>query len=353
MRRALAGYLVVLAALCAASVTGAAETAPEVDPKRIVVAEGDGKGVRFVNELEQELKASAYVVVRVPAVAFEPVAMLRTLRQARAARGILLTEDGKSVVVLAASRNGATLRVYGEYSVDRDNRLARRRQWISLVERLRVPADDDDDAAPMAPRGETTAAPAAPVAPLKLEPPRPEPSIDLSGRHTARLGVAVALGYVTGRTGMTSHLLILGHKRLTPHLNLFADALWPMVPGERVSVDGLHSRVWTFSASGGLLADLGRATWPVVPFAGATVGLQFLLAYVESAQRATSEVYRVGSLTYDLHAGMRVSLRRDTWFTLHVMGGRLTSLATRGGVLTDSLAAAWSVRTAVGLLMAL
>ncbi|HEX7500974.1 MAG TPA: hypothetical protein VF524_11820, partial [Polyangia bacterium] len=125
-----------------------AEAVVTVDPQRVVLVEGDRKTIRFVNELEEELKASSYVVVREPAVVpFEPAAMLQTLRRARASRGIVVSEDGRSVAVLAASSGGTTLREYAKYSVDRENRLARRRQWISLVERLRVPAEDTDEAA--------------------------------------------------------------------------------------------------------------------------------------------------------------------------------------------------------------
>jgi len=61
----------------------------------------------------------------------------------------------------------------------------------------------------------------------------------------------------------------------------------------------------------------------------------------------------VASLLVDAHAGVRLSLRRGTWLVLQASGGRVTSLATRPGVMTDSLADAWAVRSAVGLLMAL
>ena len=333
------------------SLAEAAE-APDAE-KRIVVTEGDGKTARFVSELEQELKASSYVVVRVPKVAFEPEAMLQTLGNAHAARGILLSDDGKSVVVLAASRNGARLRVYGEYALDRDNRLARRRQWIALVERLRIPTEDEakDDVAwlgPMLP-------PAHPAAPVVAETPKSAaPDADDSlDRHANRLGVSVALGYVTGRTGLTSHLLVMGHHRVSRHLSLLAHGLWPMVPGERTSSDGTRSRVWTFAGSLGLLGELGRPSWSVNPYLGMSLGLQFLLGYLDRSQDAITEVYRIASLTLDAHVGVRLALRQGTWLILQVSCGRVQSLAPHPGEMTASLSDAWAVRSAVGLLMAL
>ena len=325
-----------------------AETA--TDAQRVVVSEGDAKTARLVGELEQELKASSYVVVRVAKVALEPDAMLRALREARAARGILLAEDGKSVVVLAASPDGKRLRVYGEHSVDRDNRLARRRQWISLVERLRVPTEDEDDEAPAWEEAAAGARPAASLAGAAHDGDAGD--ADVWHRDPNRLGATVALGYVTGRTGLTSHLLLMGNRRLSPRISIVAHALWPMVPGERTTSNGARSRVWTFAGNLGLMADLGRPSWWANPYLGLTAGMQFLLAYVDWAQDASSGTYRIASLAFDLHAGIRFSLRRATWLVWQVSGGHLTSLATESGAMTDNLAEAWAVRSAIGLLMA-
>ena len=328
--------------------------AAPIDTKRVVVTEGDAKTSRLVNELEQELRASSYVIVRVPKMALEPEAMLRTLREARAARGILLSDDGKSVVVLAASRGGTALRVYGEYSLDRDNRLARRRQWISLVERLRVPTDDEEPGLVGDPWSEPNTPPRTPAPAAselgKREPGHTEEPID---RRPSRLGVTIALGYITGRTGLVSHLLLVGQHRLSPRICLIAHGLWPMVPGERATADRVRSRVWTFGGNLGLSADLGRPSWRVNPYVGMTTGLQFLLAYVDRPEDAITDVYRVASLTLDLYAGLRIELRRGTWLMLQVSGGRLTSLATRQGEMTDSLSDAWALHSAIGLMMSL
>jgi hypothetical protein len=327
-----------------------AEGPPAVtDTSRVVVSEGDAKSARLVGELEQELKASSYVVVRVPKVALEPEAMLKTLREAHAARGILLAEDGKSVVVLAASRDGSRLRVYGEYSLDRENRLIRRRQWIALVERLRVPTEDEDEEG--LPWDVVGAPHLAPVVGAAAR--IPAAGSELPDQRPQRLGLAVALGYVTGRTGMTSHLLLVVQQPLSPRISLVLHGLWPMVPGERASGDGVHSRVWTFAGALGLAGDVGRPAWWAVPYLGMTVGIQFLLAYVDWTQQAATDTYRVASLTLDLHAGARFALRRGTWLLVQVSGARVASLATRPGVLTESLAEAWAVRGALGLLMSL
>lgn len=328
--------------------------APATDAQRVVLSEGDGKSARLVNELEQELKASSYAVVRVGRVALEPDAMLRALRDARAARGILLAEDGKSVVLLAASPDGKRLRVYGEHSVDRDNRLARRRQWISLVERLRVPTEDEDELADGLPwdRGPGTSG-ATPAVTTDASRAGELDDAETWDREPYRLGATVALGYVTGRTGLTSHLLLMGNRRLSPRLSLVAHALWPMVPGERASADGMRSRVWTFAGNLGLLADLGRPEWWANPYLGMTVGMQFLLAYIDwNRVDASSGTYRIASLAADLHAGARFALRRSTWLVWQVSAGHLTSLASESGPMTRDLSEAWAWRSALGLLMA-
>jgi hypothetical protein len=126
-----------------------------------------------------------------------------------------------------------------------------------------------------------------------------------------------------------------------------------MVPGERTSSDGIRSRVWTFAGALGLQGDLGRPSWSVNPYLGTSVGLQLLLAYIDRSQDATTDVYRIASLTLDAHAGVRVAIRQGTWLLVQVSGGRAVSLAPSPGEMTASLSDAWAVRSSVGLLMAL
>jgi hypothetical protein len=329
-----------------------AEAAAASDPQRVVVNEGNAKNARLLGELEQELRASSYAIVRVPNFALEPEGMLATLQKARATHGILLSEDGKSVLVLAAAKSGTALRVFGEYSLDLDSRLTRRRQWISLVERLRVPTDDDenlgapgDKAATLPlPTGALTAEAKSHAAPEAVEPP---------DHRVYRLGMTMALGYHTGRIGLVSHLLLVGNRRLSPRISLIAHGLWPMVPGEQTTGDGVRSRVWTFGGSLGLSGDLGQPSWWANPYLGMTLGLQFLLGYVNWPDDPTTSTYRIGSLSLDLHAGVRLALRRGTWLLLQASGGRLSSLASGSGPLTNSLGNGWAVRSALGLMMAL
>jgi hypothetical protein len=115
----------------------------------------------------------------------------------------------------------------------------------------------------------------------------------------------------------------------------------------------VHSRVWTFAGNVGLSVDLGRPSWWLNPYLGSTIGLQFLLAYVDRPDDAITSTYRVGSLTLDLNAGVRIELRRGTWLLLQASGGRVSSLATRPGIMTDSLSDNWALRSALGLMMAL
>jgi hypothetical protein len=126
-----------------------------------------------------------------------------------------------------------------------------------------------------------------------------------------------------------------------------------MVPGDHSSTDGTRSRVWTFAGALGLQGDLGRPSWSASPYLGTSVGLQFLLAYIDRSQDGTTDVYRIASLTLDAHAGLRVAIRQGTWLLVQVSCGRAVSLAPSPGEMTASLSNAWAVRSAVGLLMAL
>jgi hypothetical protein len=342
-------------------------TGPET--RRVVVSEGEGKTARLLSELEQELKASSYVVIRVPKVAFEPEAMLKTLQDAQASRGILLSDDGKTVLVLAATPTPGSLRVYAEYLLKHDNRLARRRQWIALVERMRVSMEEEQNAdreeqqpsavAPSEPKSSSwRSAETGPLdlAELPAETPAKtsaeRPSTTVVEQTGDSLGASVALGYITGRTGLTSHLLLNGYHRLTPRLSLTAQVLWPMVQSERSS-DGEHSRVWSFMGALGLMAEPARPSARVNPYLALTVGMQFLLAYVDRSNQAITDVYHVASLTLDSQLGIRVRIHAGTWLVVQASAGRAIALSTASGDMTRSLADTWGFRAAVGLLMAL
>jgi hypothetical protein len=338
-------------------------TGPE--NRRIVVSEGEGKTARLLGELEQELKASSYVVIRVPKIAFEPEVMLKTLQDAQASRGILLSDDAKTVMVLAATSTPGSLRVYAEYLLNHDNRLARRRQWIALVERMRVSMEEEQNAdhaeqqpsavAPSEPKSSSwRSAETGPLdlAELPAETPAERPSTTAVEQAGESLGASVALGYITGRTGLTSHLLLNGYHRLTPRLSLAAQVLWPMVQSERSS-DGEHSRVWSFIGAFGLMAEPARPSARVNPYLALTVGMQFLLAYVDRSNQAITDVYHVASLTLDSQMGIRVRIHAGTWLVVQASAGRAIALSTASGDITRSLADTWGFRAAVGLLMAL
>jgi hypothetical protein len=302
------------------------------EARRVVVSEGEGKTARLLSELEQELKASSYVVIRVPKVAFEPEAMLR---------------------------------VYAEYSLNHENRLARRRQWIALVERMRVSMEEEQNADRAEqqpdehsdePSSETNGSPwrTADLEPIDLaepsgEMPAERRSMTAVEQASDGLGASVALGYITGRTGLTSHLLLSGHHHLTPRISLAAQVLWPLVQGERSS----DARVWSFIAAFGLMAEPARPSARVNPYLGLTVGMQFLLAYVDRYNQAITDVYRVASLTLDSQLGIRVRIHASTWLVIQASVGRAIALSTESGEMTRSLADTWGFRTAVGLLMAL
>lgn len=333
------------------------------ETRRVVVSEGEGKTARLLSELEQELKASSYVVIRVPKVAFEPEAMLKTLQEAQASRGILLSDDGKTVMVLAATPTSSTLRVYAEYLLNHESRLARRRQWIALVERMRVSMEEEQDADRAEPQPaeaphETNGSPwrTADMGPIDLAEPPVETPVERRSTTAVEqasdgLGASVALGYITGGTGLTSHLLLNGYHHLTPRISLAAQFLWPMVQGE-CSVDGMRSRVWSFIGAFGLMAEPARPSARVDPYLGLTVGMQFLLAYVDRPQ-AITDVHRVASLTLDSQLGIRLRIHASTWLVLQASVGRAIALSTESDDVTRSLADTWGFRAAVGLLMAL
>ena len=318
-------------------------------PERVVVS-ATGEATRFAAELERELRASSFTAVEVPHVAFEPQAMLAALREAQASRGVLLSDEGLSVVVFSLTRSGRSLRVYGEYALDPDDRLARRRQWISLVERLRVPPEDDapeqESQARLRPATSPAAFTASPAAFTALAPPL-TPAVDepRTGGRPARLGASAVLGYARGNHEILSHLLLIGQKAIGARLSLFGAGLWPLA-GERVRRT-VRSRAWTFALGGGGLLDLGRPTWAVQPFVGLSVGAQVLVVYVDYQAGGQSDVEKALSALGELHLGTRIRLRSDMAFSIQFSGARTIGPASA----TRTLADTWLARTSVGLLI--
>lgn len=332
----------ILACVAFVVAFGRAQAVPaqsDADSERVVVS-AVGQGARFLSELEQELRASSFTVIERTQVGLEPQAMTEALVEANAARGVRISDDG--VAVFSLTGGARSLRLYGEHLADLHDRLARRRQWISLVERLRVPPEDDaveEEESPVAPP------PPAPAVqrnvPVPTLPTAVEPA-PLS--RPASLGAAATLGYARGNSELLSHLLLTGQKAVSPRFSLYVAGLWPLVAGERVR-DDVRSRAWTFTVGGGALLDLGPSTWPVQPFVGLGVGLQFLVVYVDYQAGGQSDVEKTLSGVAEAQLGTRINLRPDMALLIQFSGARVMGSASS----TRTLADTWLVRSSLGV----
>jgi hypothetical protein len=324
---------------------------PSPDSERVVVSAA-GQAARFVAELEHELRASSFAVIEVSGVGPEPDAMMAALAEARASRGVRISDEG--VAVFSLTHSGRSLRLFGEHSVDLHDRLARRRQWISLVERLRVAPEDDvadenvvgevdenvsDPNRPPPPPSPSRVSQAASAASTRT------PGAELaSPARPARLGAAAALGYARSNSELLSHLQLTGYKAVSPRFSLYVAGLWPLVAGERIKND-IRSRAWTFTVGGGTLLDLGPSTWLVQPFAGLGVGMQFLVVYVDYQAGGQSDVEKTLSGVVEAQLGTRINLRPDMALLIQFSGARVIGSASS----TRTLADTWLVRSSLGL----
>jgi hypothetical protein len=327
------------------------------DSERIVVSAA-GQGARFLAELEHELRASSFAVVEVAEIGSETQAMISALTAAKAARGVRISDQ--EVAVFSLTNSGHSLRLFAERLADLSDRLARRRQWISLVERLRVtPEDDpngdgsgdvDTDAGPDGVDADQFDRPAVHSAPRPVSQPRDKAPNRTANAELAPperpacLGAAAALGYARGNGELLSHLQLTGQKTLSPPFSFYVAGLWPLVAGERIRND-IRSRAWTFTIGGGVVIDLGPSSWLVQPFVGMGVGMQFLVVYVDYQAGGQSDVEKTLSGVLEAQVGTRIKLRPDIAMLFQLSGARAIGSASP----TSTLADTWLVRSSLGL----
>jgi hypothetical protein len=294
---------------------------------------------QFTGELERELQASSFEVVRLegiraPLTNIEDLFTSFTVHQVT--QGILLVEEGTQAVLIFIEKG--ELRVKGQYPVNQKDRLARRRLWIWIGEILRATHKEKNQAA------------AVEQAPIPTPELLPVPSLapkTIASSPSFRpfsLGAASVLGYGSGSSFLGSHILLTASTPILPRTMLFAHLLWPILSvGEKSSP---IARSWAFQTQFGLSAYIGPLHWTLRPYAGIGLGVQVLLVELTSTGGTTSSA---GSSLFVAHLGTRIYISPRFALVIHTETGATQSF-TRGFDSQIAIPAnAWFLRVGLGI----
>jgi hypothetical protein len=297
---------------------------------------------QFTGELERELQASSFEVVRLeginaPLTNIEDLFTSLTVHQVT--QGILLGEGGTQAVLVFIEKG--ELRVKGHYPVNQKDRLARRRLWIWIGEILRATHKEKNQAA---------AVEKAPIPTPELMPvPSIAPKSDASSPsfRPFSLGAASVLGYGSGSSFLGSHILLMAATPIRPRAMLFAHLLWPILSvGEKSSP---IARSWAFQMQFGLSVYLGPLHSTLRPYAGIGLGVQVLFVELDSMTSTGGTTSSTGSNLFVGHLGTRMYI--SPRFALFVQAETgVTQSFTRGfDSQIASPANAWFRRVGLGI----
>lgn len=304
-----------------------------------LVQDGD---FQFIGELERELQASSFEVIRLEGIR-HPLShiedIFRSFSEHQVSQGILIEEGGNKAVLVLIEKG--ELRVQGQYSIHPKDRLARRRLWIWIGEILRTT------------HKESTAAIVIDE-PLSLPRLLPVPSLapqivpKASTFRPFSLGAASVLGYGSGSSFLGSHILLIAATPVSPRAMLFAQLLWPILSaGEKSST---IARSWAFQLQSGLSAFWGPLDWAFRPYIGFGFGLQILFVELESMKSTGGATSSTGSGFFAGQLGTRIYISPRFAIFVQAETGR-TSSFTRG--LDSQIASpanAWFGRVGLGII---
>jgi hypothetical protein len=290
-------------------------------------------GSRLAEELGRELEASGFLVFRQAVGARQgPHAALADLA-AGLLQGVFVAADDRSVIVFARRSSSEEIHTRIEMQVDPGDGLSRRRACLTVVEYLRVLANQEATSGGPPPGAGSPADSTPPPAPSPIAAPaaRPtDPTFD-AGRFEAvapaqtvrptvaahlspvaaapppTLGVATTLDLNTALGQPSGHLQFIWHFPIDRHLVLRLRALWPLL-GEQVMGSGVRIRMWTFGAGGGLGYSPFRWSAPIRPYLGVTAGVRLALAEISEFSELDSRSSFTPSANLGLQAGLAYAL---------------------------------------------
>ena len=291
--------VVLLAGVLLAEAAGAAPP-----PTAVTLTVAAGSHGRLAEELRQELDASGFAVRTIPGAAgADPDSSL-------AGEGVVVAVHDQSVTIFAPGASFSGAAPPTELRAEADDRPARRRLCLAVVERLRrwqaerppppttPPASDAPAPATLLPVPTPTAAAIAP--PVDRQP--------APLRRPWALGAASALNILSVRGTPTGHVVLSAEKGLTDRLALVLRAAWPIL-GAQFTDQGRFVRTWTFGTDVGVNLRLVDSAARLRPVIGAAVGAGVALVDTDEFELRSSAIDFLPALTGALNAGLRLRLR--------------------------------------------
>ncbi|HEY0708209.1 MAG TPA: hypothetical protein VGG33_15500 [Polyangia bacterium] len=315
---------------------------------------------RAAEELRNEVEASQFAVLSVPAPAASTPVGLRTL-----AESLLNHPTGErpGIIAVLAVREGS-IAIYAraatglheiELRGSQANRPSRRRLGLSVVERLRQLREEVSQA-PAVPLPKESESPAveAPSLPPR-GPARPEPLLPPPPRQLWWLGATSDLNLISARGTPTAHVSLIAERpfhngaTLGP-LSLSARAAWPVLGAQLDDDEGRFIRTWTFSGEVGLRYHLRDHTAVVRPVVGLAGGVRAALTDTGEFEMRASRVVLLPALSYAASAGVRFRLRELIDLVFESDWSQAWLPFDGGRTYERTAAEAWLVRFSLGVL---
>lgn len=372
-------FRLVVTMLAAAGLVGVATVAaPPVwaTPARVEVTVMAPEGLRLADELRRELEISGFAVtvVATPASAGREVKpdwreRVHALAAAQPGRTVAVRADERQIVLLTPGAGASeSVQTSFELQLTPEERSARRRACLTVVEYLRVLAESADRAAlkqSVQEDGEGQAHP--PRAPIVRQAgaetasssadPRPRAPVGQEEvatpvfhglPWTMGVGTTLDLSSSGGRPG--GHLQFLWYFPLGTRVSMRARVGWPILGADTHAAE-LEVRMWTFGAAVGLQYAFSEPPSAWRPFIGLAIGNRIALVESTSTFTAQSRTSITPSAVLGLEAGLRyaVSPRMQVFGELEGTRGWLGPTA-RDSSPEDELASAIALHLSVGVL---
>jgi hypothetical protein len=290
-------------------------------------------GSRLAGELKRELSAANLASVSMLASDRDWPAEMTDLVSIPYLQGVVVgANDGRMIVFSRAVTTGR-VEVRLELSFDPNDRPARRRACLAVVEGLRA----FSETSPPPPAPAPTRAPEAGVVPavehlpaprpiamasppvatttrVQPPPPAPAPVVPVLPAALPRepwvLGVATMLDLDRTLGAPMGHLAFIWFIPVSARVAVRAQALWPFM-GSVLGPSATDVRIWTFGAAVGMQYAFApaRARWR--PFAGLAGGSQVLLTDTSGASVAEADKPHapfVPSADLRAYTGVRVTI---------------------------------------------
>lgn len=270
-------------------------------------------GSRLADDLKREIEASRFVVVSIDARARDWRDDVAARLPAGILHGVVVSADEQGMTVFSRPTTAGAVEAPFQQKVEADDRLARRRACLSVVEYLRVLAETDlpapIDPGPLPPtaRAPPASMPRALAQTAAEEAPGPAGEPPYARPSAWEIGAGTSLELESAPGGPMGHLQFLWFVPLEPPFAICIRTLWPLL-GARFRTDGNDVRTWALGASASIQYLLGAPRARLQPFAGVELGARLALTETTSMDALQSEETVTPSLELGVEAGLRYLL---------------------------------------------